>query len=183
MDILKIIFKNSIIYKMFLFILVTYENSYLKIICDKFVISYKNSYINKMVQRYLNSTPSYKYSFVRKINEKIYCFVVDYSKFIYNFVKKNFENSYFVSLFSKSYNEVKQDKFQSTTLFLTMFLWFFTIGRFFVTGGKGFIIVYAIGTIFFLLCFAFSKQIKKLFFNSFLYKCSKRLLELEVSNE
>lgn len=183
MNIFKIIFINSIIYKIFLFILVAYKNSYLKVFCAKIANVYKNSYLSKMIQKYVNSTPLYKYSFAKKINEKIYYFVVDHSKFIYNFVNKTFTNSNFVNSIYQNYNILKKDSFQSITLFLVMFCWFFTLGRFFVTGINNFFIIYLIVTIFFLICFVLSKQIKNAFYNSYFYKIVKKILEMEVSNE
>lgn len=183
MDILKIIFVNSIIYKIFLLLLATYENSYLKIICDYFVHIFKNSYICHMVQKYLDSTPIYKYSFIKKINEMIYYFVVDHSKWIYEFVNKTFINSFVVINLGENYKQMKNDKFKSVCFLSSLFLVGFEIAVVIMYGANLLTSICIILAIILAVLFIISDSLKVIFFNSFSYKTVVKLLEVEVSNE
>ncbi len=183
MNVLKIIFTNSVIYKIFLALLVMYKNSYLKRFCDGFVNIYKNSRFYKKVQKYLNSTPVYKYSFIKKINEKIYLFVVNHSKFLYDFVYDTFINSFFVDVISSNAKKVKNDKLKTSSLFLSIFFFAFAISKYFLTHNSLYLIVFAIVGIFFVLIYVMSNALKRVFYNSFLYNLIINLLKVEVSNE
>ncbi len=182
MDILKIIYKNCIIYKMFLTLLVMYKNSYLKKVNDFFVNIYRNSNFSLKVQKYFNSTPLYKYSLIKKMNEKIYLFVVNHSKWLYDLVFKTFVNSFFVIFLSKKANELKNDKLRSVTLFLALFFASVTLTRAFIIKDENYFIFQIISLFFVIVCLL-SSFIKKTVYNSYFYNLVVNMLKVEVSNE
>ncbi len=183
MNVLKTIFINSIIYKLFLFLGLTYKNSYLKIFCGKCYIIYKHSFVDKCVQKYINSTPIYKYSFIKKINEQIYYFIVKHSKWLYNFVDRTVNNSFFINAIKKEYDNAKVDKLKNSACFLGLFLGAFSLGGLYLHFDYRIVSVAVILEILCLLVFWFSNAIKRAVFGSFCYNTSLKLLELEVSDE
>ncbi len=183
MDIFKVIFKNSIIYKIFMYLLVLYNNSYLKKFCTFLAKVYYDSKIYVGVSNYINSTPLYKYSLIKRLNECIYLFVVKHSKFLYNFVGKTFNNSRVVILCQNQYESAKQDTLKSISFFVAMFMFGFSVARMYLYGlGTIEIAILALGIIALVAFFA-SSAIKRVFFGSFTYNLVDKLLKMEVSSE
>lgn len=182
MNILKTIFINSVIYKIFLHTIVVYNNSYLKVFCLNCKNIYTSSYINKTVQKYMNSTPLYKYSFIKKINQNIYYFVVNHSKWLYNLVDKTYSKSFFVNKLKNVYMETKDNKLEMYSRLLGTFFASFAICSVFIYDN----LIYALSiniAIFFVVISLFATPIKRIFYNSFTYKIAIKLLELEDSHD
>ncbi len=183
MNVLKTIFINSIIYKLFSLFLLTYENSRFKIFCQKCFVIYKHSFIDKGVQNYINSTPIYKYSFIKKINEHFYYFIVNHTKWLYNLVDKTVNNSFFIKAIKKEYEVVKVDCLRNTFAFLAVFLGAFSLGALYLHFDYRITGMAVILEILCLIVFAFSNVIKRVFFGSFVYNTALKILELEGYNE
>ncbi len=185
MGIFKVIFENSIIYKIFMYLLFLYNNSYLKKVCGFCAKVYYGSRIYVGVNNYINSTPLYKYSLIKRLNEWIYLFIVKHSEFLYNFVGKIFNNSAIVIFCGKQYEEVKTDILKSIGYFLGVFLFAFAIGLSIKYGssvsGVCFIIA-ILGVICFIVAMT-SKKIKLTAMTSKTYSLIEFLLKMEVSDE
>lgn len=180
MNIFKTIFINSIIYKCFVLALTIYNESLLKVCCDSFVHIYNNSYISKQVNNYCNSVPIYKYSFIKKCKESIYYFIINNSEFLYNFVAKNIENSSIFTFIGKQVNETKTNKFKSVTLFLSLFLFSFTLLKDYMTYGFAHVVLFSLLGLMFAIMFLLSDYFVKIFYDSVCYKFFKYLLTEET---
>lgn len=182
MNVFRTIFVHSIVYKLFLIILLIYNNSYFKVFCGKCYNIYLNSYIYLSVQKYMNSTPIYKYSFLKKINEKFYYLIVNNTKWIYDAVSKTYSNSIFVNTTKQIYNDTKNDKLVIYSKIVCTFLLAFCITFSSVYGNTIVNLLYFV-VAFFILVIFFANPIKRTFYNSFIYKFINKLLELEVYSE
>lgn len=183
MKVLKIIFNNSIICKIFLCLLFIYKNSYTKIFCNKCYNIYISSYIYKMVQNYMNSTPLYKYSFIKKINENFYLLVVNYSKWLYNLVDKTVNNSFFINLIKNQTSIIKKNKLGTySKMFSAFFFSYYIASEFLNQSNMISYISFGLG-LFFVIIYLTSNALKRIFANSFIFNFSKKLLAMEVQNE
>lgn len=178
MNIFKTIFINSIPYKIIEFCLFLYANSYFKKCVDYIVHIYKNSNLCRKIENYFNSTPIYKYSIIKKINENIYYFIVNKSGFIYNFVAKNIENSTFCAFIKNESEKTKKDTLKMVSFFGANFFLAFTISKNILTYGQSDIIIFSLVGCFFALVFVFSDFLTKVFLNSMCYKICTKILEV-----
>lgn len=182
MDIFKTIFVNSIFYKIFIFFINIYKNSYLKVFNAKFANIYRNSHLCKSINNYFNKVPLYKYSGIKKINEIIYLFIVKHTAFIYNFVANNIKNSSICEFIKKSAIEAKYSKFKHTMFFSSLFFFALALSRNLVTRGYGNIVELSLIGVVFAFMFCFSSPIINIFLNSNVYKLALYLFK-EVDDE
>ncbi len=180
MNIFEVIFKNSIIYKIFAYLLFLYEQSYLKDFCSLCAKVYYNSTIYAGVDKYMNSTPLYKYSLIKTINEKVYLLIVNNTEWLYNFVDRTFKNSFTFKFCQKECNNAKNDIFKNIVGFFALFNIGMMIGFLYV--GRHAIVLVPTAIVF-LIMFIFSDLCKRIFFQSFCYNTVDKLLKVEVSNE
>ncbi len=183
MDIFGVIFRNSIIYKIFMYLLFLYDESYLKNFCDFCVKVYYGSKVYVGVDRYINSTPLYKYSMIKRFNEIIYLFIVNHSEWLYNFVDRTFTNSFFVKLMQKECYKAKDDLFKNITGCIGLFFVGMAFALIFLGKSNVIIIAVCIIILFFMILFAFSEVFKNIFYKSLCYKIADKLLKMEVANE
>ncbi len=183
MDIFRVIFKNSIIYKIFMYLLFLYDESYLKDVCKVLANIYYGSKVYVGVDKYINSTPLYKHSMIKRVNEKIYLFVVNHTEWLYNFVDRTFTNSFFVKLFQDEVRKAKEDVFKTICGTLGLFFTGIAFGLIFVGKPTTIVMIICVLVFLFLVLYKFNETLKNAFFESSCYKISDKLLKMEVSDE